>query len=226
MLIVLLALGFTGCDNNGNGGSGGGGSFIGAQLSIIDMPVYNITHSETGDVTWGARFTGSGTVQEAGFMDWDAGSFVSVGGTGEITDGLLTFTIGIPTQTRTVQQAFGDMEEVFNNTSISVPNARVAEINELRTWGSDFGGQLWRMWGDQEESVTYVYVDRNVTITGQGRTLTMQGFTITTRNLNLDLRTGWNAITQIQTVNWATMTVTMSIVPGVVGRTRWAIETW
>ena len=225
LLIVILALGFTGC---GNDDSDGDSNFLGAQLNITDLPIYNVTEGEFGNPILGTRFTGSGTVHHGGFVDWGGAGFISVGGMGEITDGLLTFTVGIPTQTRSIQQAFSDLAEGFTNFNISAPDARVAELERILATAEGFNADLQRVWGNDttDERIIYVYADRNVRVTGQGRTVEEQGFTLTTSNLNLDLRTGWNAITHTTTVNFATMVVTQSITQGVAGRTRWVLLTF
>ena len=45
-----------------------------------------------------------------------------------------------------------------------------------------------------QELVQYVYVDKNVTITGMGKSTTAGSGTIKTNDFTLNLRTGWNAI--------------------------------
>ena len=222
---MLLALGFTGCGNGDNGGGNGGGSgFIGATLHISGQPVWNGDVDQWGIVTVRDRFTGDATVTVTDAGSWIDGVWTSTGGIGSITDGLLTFTVGIPAQTTTIQEVFYNESELHNNFSISSPNARASRITNIFFEDDDFWGRLVHASGPAGEAGNvFVHVDRDVRITGEGTTSQLFGFTIITSDLDLNLRAGWNAISGNENFDPQTMTFTFSSAVGESAAGRWTL---
>jgi len=79
----------------------------------------------------------------------------------------------------------------YKSLSYSDPLARFAMLRTLETPKGMFGREYASE--TQWDFVIYVYVDRDVTITAKGATL-QKWATLITDDLNIDLKTGWNAI--------------------------------
>jgi len=151
-----------------------------------------------------------------GYGDWNR----ITGGTGAITGGQLSFSIGVPSAFEgTVGELFDDLDDfmsldsVFSNFSISAPNARFAELwLQTEVDGDRYWLDKWEADDVYLRGVFYIYVDRDVSITAGGRRYTWGcdcdppcdcaewdgrcycAVTVITRNLNLNFRAGWNAM--------------------------------
>jgi len=142
-----------------------------------------------------------------------------LGGSGAITNGMLSFSIGTPSWLMGMADGFVEFFEyffdgMFDNLSISVPTARGALLIDLETSGGEHTQWLERrLFSDTvQEIVVYLFVDQDVVITADGITHELAwdecwcstcdcddcdcGFseTITIEDLNLSLRRGWNAL--------------------------------
>jgi len=123
---------------------------------------------------------------------------------GFIGGGWLSFTIGTPPRLRAVGTGFDMLFDGYHYTytdfTISPGNAMGAVLRCLITEGGGFSGRIERVKhvvdGDTStlDEVSYIYVDRDVTVTGRGHTITYPGFTSTMEDINLRLRAGWNVI--------------------------------
>ena len=208
-----------------------------------------------GDVFIGGTLNLSGQVWAEDADGWvqfteDLETVTSnVGGSGSITNGQLSFSVGTPSALGNIQQQlfqllFIDdlvMEEWFNDFSLSPSGARGAVIH---LWST---ATLLNGWisGNFFERVVYIYVDRDVRMTATGRTITLEcnceewdgdcyceewdgdcycvGTTIT-RNFDLNLTAGWNVITMIE--EWHPIRdriETLEITPGASPRARWIL---
>jgi len=139
------------------------------------------------------HFNGNRSITSTGFWAPDGVGYINIGGSGSIVNGKLNFSIGTPSQLVSIQNfIFGDFRpnNIFDNFNISSADAKFAQFEQILV----SGGSLQRWGGDDNSSdgVYYIYVDRNVTLTGTGKTV---GSLFITKNLNLNLKTGWNAIT-------------------------------
>jgi len=90
----------------------------------------------------------------------------------------------------------------WSDVRFSNPSAEFALLYGLsasagRSWGSGWLSRWYEIDTGAMFShryVTYIFVDRDVTITGTGQTVTGWGGSVTFQDLNLVLETGWNAI--------------------------------
>jgi len=178
-LVLAIALILAGCDNGttpdesppGEGQLESG--YFGDTL-IISGQVYNE----------------NGTLYKGNHASVTSG----VGGSGIIENGILTFSIGTPSPLKSIALEFSAGSEwgyCFNGITFSQNSAQVASLVQLYFDGSS---DIQRKNMDTGENVDYLYVDRDVTVTGTGKTITEGGSTISFKNLELKLKKGWNAI--------------------------------
>jgi len=123
---------------------------------------------------------------------------------GFIGGGWLSFTLGTPPRLRAVGTGFDMLFDGYHYTytdfTISPGNARGAVLRGLITEGGGFSGWVDRVNLTVDgatstlDEVSYIYVDRDVTVTGRGYTITQPGFTSTMEDINLRLRAGWNVV--------------------------------
>ena len=241
ILAIVLVFGMTvvGCDDGSTNGNGGGG-FVGETLNLSGQVWTTDWDDDNDKVIW-EQFKGNITGISASFHicgEPDCRD-VDIGGSGSITNGQLNFSIGTPSELVNIQEIFDWMEEDYINFNISPSNAKIASLN-LNISGD---GHIDKVWYNNttEEYVEYYYVDRDVTITGSGKTTTYKcrceewdgqcycsncdcDGTFITRNMNLNLKTDWNAIT-IKKWEWNenNQTETMTISTGNSSSTRWVL---
>ena len=127
-----------------------------------------------------------------------------VGGEGTVTYGQMSFTIGTPDPSflQSIEEFFHASldPEGYNyaNVIFSVPEAKVAFFNELNGEtenGDDFIVQRVGTNSDDGllEAVSYIFVDRDVTITAEGR-VGGEDYIIVFSNIELQLQRGWNVL--------------------------------
>ena len=188
--------------------------------------------SSTFSSIWFERFRGDRNVSN-GFLHGT--THVDNGGSGAVANGLLDFSIGTPNQLelsleRTLALPFvGLLSSRYYDFKISDPEARGTRLF-LNTWPWPGGGWMNRYFRDTSvvvqgtetketdliEQVMFIYVDRDVTVTGSGR-VDDRRFTcpcrdlcvcegssylcrcngasiLTLGELDLALRAGWNAV--------------------------------
>ena len=196
ILAAILGCALIACDSGGGGG-GGGSSAIGDTLTLSGK-VYTFQISQTtGNITW-TEYTGEDR------------SFAKFSANGTITNGNLSFSIGTPPANflESLDDAFSDLSDNYNNLVLSPSSAQAAVIDLFQPTSYDW--QLAKRnlsisgnansYTSTEESVSYVYVDREVTISGKGKesTYSYGGYgseKVTTRDINITLNPGWNAVT-------------------------------
>lgn len=161
-------------------------------------------------------FTENGTVTNVGFCNDDR--YINIGGSGSVTNGQLSFSVGTPSDLVDIQDFYYWWGNSLNNFNVSSLNTRIAYFSNLDLDVSIVGYYYSRLHKAHEahgftETVTYIYVDRDVTITGSGKITIYAGsppppspfdpdtipFTTndpdTIGNINVSLKKGWNAIT-------------------------------
>jgi hypothetical protein len=184
VLIGLLTIGCSDDDGDGNGGDGSG--YLGATLELSgqvytgDDNSFDYKNYTGGDLTVSSLYGGSGT----------------------ITGGKLNFTIGVPENLNTFdfEDLFGYGYDDVTSSSSSVqgvildklstnPGGRLYKENDTR---SESGNSFSKT----HEEVLYVYVNKDVTVSGKGTTIkiTDHNYTFTSKNFNLALKAGWNAV--------------------------------
>jgi hypothetical protein len=225
--------------NNGGSNSGGntGGNNTGDNNSgtatlILSGKVYLVSYNEENGSGTYTPYSGSHPVENYRYNN----GYVNNGGTGSITNGNLTFVIGTPSgfDNELLSWFTGGY---YNNLQISNGDVKSSFLR-LRIPGDQYNylyrnKEEWNKSGDTEslfeEGVEYVYVDRDVTISGKGKTTPISDSwedeegnvinytgTTTTKDINITLKTGWNAIygkeeeTGTRTGNTETYTETLT----------------
>ncbi|MCL2804366.1 MAG: hypothetical protein FWD26_00300 [Treponema sp.] len=201
-LAVIIGLSFTACDEDGNGD--GDGIASGMDTLNLSGKVYLQTYNDSDYSVSYSNYNGDNlTIDDGG-----------IGGSGTVTNGNLSYSVGIPS----VLYAF-DQEDVeylldgYYQIILSTPVLQGYTLFNLRIENS--GGYIYKGSSGRSinnnsstgtfEEVFYVYVDDDITITGIGGTFDPQteingGTTYTyisiANNFSLSLKTGWNAIYQ------------------------------
>ena len=163
-------------------------------------------------------FTGS---RAAAFIVFTGEDFADFGGTGGIENGRLDFTVGTP-----VFLAGGELFNgycaMFSDFTVAPPDFRWARLNVLTTQGEGLLGTMHRYahtckdGTEITDEVSYIFVDRNVSVTGGGLSVYDAGGTARTESVSITLLAGWNAVHMrsvlVHTDEGSTQTVTMSAV--------------
>ena len=199
-LIAVIIFLMTACpndseDNGGNGGSGSG--VLGSTLNLSgQVYTYNVVNEQHVF----ERFNGNRTVSA---VIWTNNGIVDIGGSGEIVNGQLSFSIDTPNE---LFHPFGWYD--FNNINISPIETQGYTLDLVTN-----DGELFRHINTPTtyEFVRYIYVDRDATysadITGEG-TYIINAFTIY-------LSAGWNVIHQrglhTGSINDGTWTYSVSV---------------
>jgi hypothetical protein len=234
-------------DGTNNGGSNSGGNTggnntgdnnnSGTATLILSGKVYLESYNEENGTSTYTPYNGSHPVENYRYNN----GYVNNGGTGSITNGNLTFVIGTPSgfDNESILRWFTGGS--YNNLQISNGDVKSSSLY-LRIPGGQYnygigslqrGKEEWNVSGNTgsgfEEGVEYVYVDRDVTISGKGKTTPSSGSwedeegnvinytgTGTTKDINITFKTGWNAIcikeegTETRTENTVTYTRTLT----------------
>jgi len=215
ILAVVVGMAFwAGCSDNGNGdkGGNGGGDFSG------------LTELRLSGQVWATdlvKYTGSRVVY---------GRPDGIGGSGNINNGQLNFTIGTPntSQLISILEWLEGAEDEYDNIVVSNDEAMMADL-WLSVGGNIHAVEFLRAHdvetanGGTVQFELYIYVDRNVNITGKGKTFDGYDYgiaTITTNDFTLNLKKGWNIINQKEErVGDIASTITVSL--GEVSNGRW-----
>jgi len=194
---AALVLVLSGCptentDNNGDGEDGLISGHIGATLAVDGVQVHTMDTSQV--IPTYPNFTDTVTLNTE-----------PSNGTATLTNGKLTFSFGTPID--------GDLENAatvmnsefsdYNNVTTTSNDAKAA-IMSLTTTGNSgllkmdssvsIGGT--NVIG-KVESVMYIYVDKDVTVSGEGDTSTEEGVTYTYNDFTLAFKYGWNAVYKV-----------------------------
>ena len=198
--VIAIAAMFTlaGCDD-GSKDDGGGGSItignlpngnLGTTFTISDEQVYVATYNQ--GIPAYTEATGNNTVTISGAT-----------GTASIANGKLTVSItAAPTGLSAISGLTNVDAYPYPYASITASDTTAkfttlelkAGSNDYLSYGNDSFSVSGSNASSTQESVQYVYVDKDVTLTGTGKSTTEDGGTINTNNFTLDLKTGWNAI--------------------------------
>ena len=217
-LVLVFAL--VSCDTGGGGGGGQPANNARDTLKLSGQVYEGIFDSYASTLTH-KKFTGDHPVVKAVNADeywYSSGPLTDLGGSGAITGGKLSFTIGAP--------AAGTLEPLANSTTLNgyvngygntvtiIPNnangvcMQLIIPNFAPLWKSNSGNSNRNI----EESIRHIYVDRDFVITAPQATGIYPSVTLTYAPLNLSLKRGWNAIYQKRTyTSGNTATVQLSI---------------
>lgn len=209
-LVAIIGFSFTACDDgSGGGGDSGGPAFLGETLNLSGQ-VYLTKWNETangGSLSYQAF---NGNVDE--FEDY-------YGGTGKITNGKFSYSTGTPKssslETIDIEDEFGWGYDNFTTSRQTVKGTVIwgfytddpAYSYLIKSNGTETATN--NSYSGTYESVIFVYVENDVTLSGKGKTEqwksdddpdfdpdydTPYTETYTTSNFNFTLKTGWNAV--------------------------------
>ena len=150
------------------------------------------------------------TIEDTGFTPFQGSLSINsvggIGGNGAVTNGQFSFNISTPNALEPLTQPPVESGGTFTNVQISPADARGVGLNLEITGNPDYN-YLFRMDVGLamsqtlmyiSESVYYVYVDRDVTMTGgpgTSSTSSINGsLTLVTSGFNISLKQGWNAM--------------------------------
>jgi len=127
----------------------------------------------------------------------------SLGSEGTVINGQLDFTIGVPdlSHLQSIEYLF---QTIFNpgginytNVIFSVTGAKAASFHTLNGTTKNGDTFIIQRVGNSIygaiETVSYIFVDRDVTISAEGKVAVETGF-ITFDNMELQLQRGWNVL--------------------------------
>ena len=228
-VIVMAAIfTLTGCptdadDDNDNKVPSGS---LGEILTITGAQVYTSSLSATG-VTY-TPITGDKTVTVYyyNFMTPQAVT-LNAPDKAEIKAGKLTVSIAaVPTGLGSLSDMTGEygLGRDYSSVSVTPNDAQSASLvlmagNDSLSKSEGTISQAGATYNFSRQGVVYIYVDKPVTITGKGKTVSdsedNESYTTTTQDITLNLTTGWNAICTntngTKTESSTTETSTMSV---------------
>ena len=213
-LVAVIGFSFAACGGDSGGGGDDPSPYLGDTVTISGEQVYMWNESEKL-----IKFEDNLTIKDTG------------GGKGAIANGKLTFTIGTPPVgvLKNIKDIFNwgleDEDEYYfdgyyNNIKYEPSDAQCFLLRLNISGSSDYSyvdrgdvsGSDKKGW---EEIVDYVYVDKDVTITGKGTTGSHGNgddeSDWTTKDFNLPLKKGWNAMYWKSSWEGTTETETMSL---------------
>jgi hypothetical protein len=200
--VLVMALAMSSCD----GDSGGGG--LGDTLTFSGEQVY--TRGSGGNFT---PYAGA-----------DRTFSSNAGGTGTITGGKMSITVGIPslvpmgTYINNIDASMG--ANIFSYAEWNPADARAADLDfTISLAKGNYSESATSM---TEEQVGYTYADRDCTITAAGGNTTINGIPTAVSKINLNLKRGWNAINIKATGTMAG--VTLSINTGDLSSCKWILN--
>jgi len=192
-LVAVIGFLVAAC-GDGSDDSGGGSAFLGDTLNLSGQ-VYKMKYNPNGTTTY-TEYKDYLTLSDDN------------GGSATITGGKLSYSIETPNNLETFDNYyFYD----YDNVTISDTSAKYFSLDfyirddDTGTYYDLFKGNIAVNIGNTSgtqtyENVNYWYVDKDVTISGKGKTETgtEDGYTYTykTNNFSLALKKGWNAVYQ------------------------------
>ena len=190
VLGLTASLVLSGCElDPGSGPNGGGGNgALGATLNLSGQVYTKVTDDNNVEYNY-VRFTGNRQV----FSD------MGHGGSGSITNGQLSFSIGTPSNLLPSDSVSSGFFEGINNIRISPTSTQFAILflmTSFRTYLNRENAVFSRTENVTvvtSEYVLYVYVDRDANFRADETSNWSSGAEIF-RAFNLNLKTGWNAL--------------------------------
>ena len=222
VLFAAALFTFTGCPTDGSGVGDSGvpsivpSDILGETLTISGQQVYSITNS-------GGMFGQPVYTPISGDRSVD---ILWADGDAAITNGKLNVTInGAPDQLSELWSLTTGLFNDYKNVTIMEEEAQWTSLTLIA--GSDYLSKISSVFTTTSvpitvtsETVRYFYFDRDLTITGTGKTTQTtpeSGVTVSTitKDFTLDLKKGWNPIYEKNiykaTVDSSTATVTVTV---------------
>ena len=200
---MALVFGMTvvGCDDGSGSSDGGGSGFLGDELNL-SRQVYLEQYNET-DISFSVSY-----VKFNGNLEIDN----DYGASGAVTGGKLSYSIGTPDYLDILNLEDLFDSDYYNDFTSSEDDVRGVYLYSLRTVSDDYSNLYYdstkvsgtpASYSFTYESVIYVYVENDVTVSGtekvnfdsweDGEGLAYTE-TITTKSFTLELKAGWNAV--------------------------------
>jgi hypothetical protein len=200
-LVILLA--FAACDM----GTSGGGSGEAVYTSSGVRGAANLSLSGKACVQYGSpAFTNIFPyTKDITFTGRD-----NIGGSGVITNGNMTFNVSEPGGLSNFNNwMFGGYDDLaaspddvqWTRLNFNILNSSIFFSKYKGTSAGTGNSQIWI-----NEYVDYLYVDRDCTITGKGKTEQGNYNLTTTSGLNLSLKKGWNSVYRKETFRGTNVT--------------------
>ncbi|MDR0494356.1 MAG: hypothetical protein LBG95_01835 [Treponema sp.] len=229
-LVALIGFSLTACPTD-SGGDDSVPSFLGERLELSGQVSLVKDMWTEGSISY-ENFTGDLAIRDY------------YGGSGEIKGGLFSYSIGTPSgyYLKTLDPG-SDFFDGYADVTLSDAAVQYMVLESFGIRDNDDYTYLYRQSqtsrksGDTEitttENVVYVYVDKDITVNGKGKTYEDRwGFTttVTTYDFSLELKAGWNAIynKSVDSDNWRddkyTRTDTMSL--GNPNNLKWVLRGW
>jgi len=203
-------------------GTGGGGS--GDNLTLSGQ-VYTMGVNEnpgTGNMITYTPYTGP-----------DKTLTSSIGGTGSITNGQMSFSIGIPSDVTSMDTILnGGKGSLWANDAAVQPSATLGwmglSFDDENNRSIEFSRQNYVIiassssYSSTVENIFYFYVDRDCTITSKGSTEGTGSTKKTFSSMNLSLKKGWNTLNFTTAATTTGQTITLKT--GDLSSCKWVLR--
>jgi len=188
-LIAVIGFSVAACSEPDEGG--GGPVFLGDTLELSG-DVYTVKYDDDYNPTY-TKFTGDLALKSV------------AGGSGEIKGGQLSYKIETPTGLTAITGLKSQWtSQGYTDITISDETVKIFQFDGIEPSSSTTYRSLYKEnetanvsganYSYTEESVTFVYVDKDVKVTAKGFTETDEGYTEKANDIDLSLKEGWNAI--------------------------------
>jgi len=127
-------------------------------------------------------------------------TFISnVGGSGSITNGRMSFNVGAPSpgllEDFTISDDHDGIGANYTNPKIVPSDVKAIDLDFIDIdLDKSYLSVNLKTSATTMEGVTYLYVDRNCTVSATGKTVTEDNLKVTYQNINLNLKKGWNVV--------------------------------
>jgi hypothetical protein len=196
-LALAIVFSFAACNTTTSNGGGGGGS---EKLSITGEQVYGYDYKPyPPDKNFTLDLSG-------------------IGGRGEIKGGKLSLSIETPSsleQISDVLDGIWQFPTYYKTVTPSDPSVKGNSFQDLKSADGTkvLRKQLHAGTGSNTswETIIFVYVDGDVTVSVEGNSVTLGSDTFNTTTTSLALKKGWNTLYEKNVYTGTTVTVTISI---------------
>jgi hypothetical protein len=216
ILVTAIVFGFTACPNPTGGGNSG-----------EDDPCYlGLTPTLSGQVyvysyesdTYSPYTGGTLTVYDP-YEQW----------TGTITDGQFSITLGTPEYLYPFDEDFiKSFPYDYTGVTVSPNTAQQCLIDRFYIKNSSSLLKMEYITDSSNEWVHeyiyYVYVDQDLSITGEGSTYIDDGYSYILEDLNLGLKAGWNTLLGKYEESEETETISLSFSLANPGHLKWLLQ--
>jgi len=231
-LVAVIGFSMAACGGGGGGdGDGGGGSAaLGDTLSLSGQ-VYE------DDIDIESISSGGGSLIKYTSYTSSVPSLTSnVGGTGKITSGKMTFTVGTPSSDKlkrfdedgVLDSGDYDESEIYKDMKVTPGDARGIGLEIYNSTNKSKSLDKLNMnfkikdSAVKVEMVLYVYADKDCTITAKGGTATDPdtGYKVKASDVKLNLKEGWNVM-NLKTDVGISKTGSLSLKTGDLSSCKW-----